>query len=233
MNFVLKPEAETDSKMFSLLNKTPEKNLLQFYNQALNEADKNSDIRQKLTAFNKVINFCSKDLGCLNDNSRKRDMVLYWTYNNIGDIFMTEAIKNKDVASYFDAEVNYQRALNFSRNAEEKISVLEKLAALYLQYDDLSNYYEVKDSLIEVMPITARSEAFEKLADEAKDYNRKIYFLEKALNFVNYEKVSAKLRCEQTIRLCEKLRDLYADKKDYANLARIEELRINTSYLIH
>ena len=219
--------------MFNLLNKTPEKNLLQFYNQALNEAEKNVDIRQKLTAFNKVINFCAKDLGCLNDNSRKRDMVLYWTYNNIGDIFMTESIKNNDLNAYFDAEENYHKALNFSRNSEEKIAVQEKLAALYLQQDDLSNYYAVKDSLIEVMPIGERREAFEKLADETQDYNRKIYFLEKSLNFVNYEKISARVRCESTIRLCEKLRDLYADKKDYANLARIEELRTNTSYLLH
>ena len=233
MNFVLKQGGETDSNMFNLLNKTPEKNLLQFYNRALDEAEKNSDVRQKLTAFNKVINFCAKDLSCLNDNSRKRDMVLYWTYNNIGDIFMTESVKNKSFEGYFEAEENYQRALNFSRNSEEKMAVLEKLAALYMQHGEWANYYAVKDSVIEVFPVADRREAFEELADEDEDKNRKIYFLEKALNFVSYEKVSAKIRCETTIRLCEKLRELYADKKDYANLARIEELRVNTSYLIH
>ena len=219
--------------MFNLFNKKTETNLLQTYTLALNEVKNNSDFETKLGAFNQVINFCSKDLSCLNDNSRKRDMILYWTYSNIGDIFSEKAFKHHDISSYYEAQENYQRALNFSRNSEEKIAVLERLANLYEQQGDLVNFYTVKDLLIEAYPIEERRNAFEELSETVEDATQKIYFLEKALDFIKYENIPAVSRCKNTIRLCKKLRTLYADKKDYVNLARIEELRTNTSYLIH
>lgn len=219
--------------MFNLFNKKNDTNLLQTYSLALNEIKNNSDSETKLKAFNQVINFCSMDLNCLSDNSRKRDMILYWTYSNIGDIFWEKSLKDNGVSAYFEAQENYQRALNFSRNSEEKITILEKLAKLYEQHENTDDFYTVKSLLIESYPIHERRAAFEELSATAKDTAKKIYFLEKALDFVNYENISALLRCKNTIAICEKLRTLYADIKDYENLARIEELRTNTSYLIH
>ena len=218
--------------MLNLLNKKQDISLLQKYSHALNQVEKNSDIEQKLSAFNDVLSFCSKDLSCLNDNSRKRDMVLYWTYKNIGDILMEKTDKEKS-SDYTGAKENYQRALNFSRNSEEKISVLERLTHLYEKSGDTANLYNVKDLLAETYPNFQKREAFENLADSVADVTRKIYFLEKALDFVKNENVATITRGENTMRICEKLRTIYAEKKDYANLARIEELRRNTSYLIH
>lgn len=218
--------------MFNLLNKKQDVNLLQKYNFALDEAEKNPDIEQRLNAFNDVLKFCSKDLSCMNDNSRKRDMVLYWTYKNIGDILMEKTDKEKS-SDYTGAKDNYQRALNFSRNSEEKISILQRLAMLYEKSGDTANLYNVKDLLAETYSASQKREAFENLADSVADVTRKIYFLEKALDFVKNENVATITRGKNTMRLCEKLRTIYAEKKDYANLARIEELRRNTSYLIH
>ena len=234
MNFALKPEVETNHKMFSLFNnKTRETDILQKYYSAIKTAEENNETEAKINSFNDVLDFCSNDLECLNDDSRKRDMVIYWTYVNIGDIFMEQMEKDNSSSNYENAQKNYQHALNFSRNTAERTSVLKKLAKLYEKKGDKANFYTIKNALVETLPVEARREAFEKLADATEDDDKKIYFLEKALDFIKYEKIPALYQCKNTIKICEKLKILYLEKEDFANLARIEELRVNTSYLIH
>lgn len=160
-------------------------------------------------------------------------MILYWTYNNLGDIFLERAVKKNQKNFYADAIENYQRALNFSRNKKEKLSTLERLSHLYNQNGDTDNFYTVQDSIIESNDVEQKREAFENLAEKSEETANKIYFLEKSLDYIKYESVSTIKKCENTIRICEKLRSLYAKNKDYGNLARIEELRSNTILLMH
>ncbi len=207
--------------------------ILQAYYTALEESQKTNDYGKKVRAYNSVIGYCSNDTSCLNDNSRKRDMILYWTYNNLGDIFMEKARVQNAKGAYADAAESYQRALNFSRNSEEKIATMQKMSRLYSESGDFENFYNVQDVLIETYPPEDKREAYERLADNGTTLGKKIYFFEKALDSIKAEKTSALDRCHQTIILCEKLSPLYAWQKDYANLARIEELKQNTKTLIH
>ena len=203
------------------------------YHNAIKISESSSDYENKISAFNNVIGFCSNDMHCLNDNSRKRDMILYWTYNNLGDIFLEFATKKNQKNFYANAIENYQRALNFSRNKKEKLDTLKRLSQLYNQSGDINNFYTVQDTIIEADDVEKKREAFENLSEKSEETASKIYFLEKALDYIRYEKVSAFRRCENTVRICEKLRSLYAKNKDYGNLARIEELRSNTLLLMH
>lgn len=203
---------------------TPQ-NIMQVYRNATLEVDKASDYDTKIAAYGKVINFCSSTLSCRLDRSVKKNMLLYWAYNNVAEAYINKHEVNKAVQ-------NFRRALQLARSNREKSAVLEKLARVYQQADDFSNWIKVSEKLIEYLEPDRQRSGYLQLAEQTKDENKVIGLLEKAVQAVSREDSGVVEKCTNVLDLCAKLQELYDKRKDKINGARIRDLREKTSQLL-
>ncbi len=94
--------------------------LMQAYRQANREAEKTSDADKKIEAYDKVINFCSNTRSCRFEKSMKRDMLLYWAYNNVARAYCQKKIPSA-------AMLYWQKALQVAPNDKLRRNILEQM----------------------------------------------------------------------------------------------------------
>lgn len=73
-----------------------------------------------IAAYDKVVNFCSGTVSCRMERNTKRDMLLYWAYDNIA-----RAYRQKGLPAA--ANLYYQKALTLAHDDKQKARVLEKM----------------------------------------------------------------------------------------------------------
>ena len=87
--------------------------------------------QDKLTAWQMVADFCCDGGNCPLESKPARDTVLFWTYNNMGNL---AAENDPDVSR---AVEYYRNALPFSPRQYDRITVYRKIARLYKQAGDI------------------------------------------------------------------------------------------------
>ena len=203
-----------------------ESDLLKKYREAYERAKYLSDIDSKLLSYNEVINFCADSKKCSKTDSLKRNQVLFWTYNQLGDLFLQK--QNDDFLDnhYVFALQYFQNALSFSRSEAEEREVLQKIMSVYKSLDDEINYRKTYEALALVSDDAFRRQAFLSLANSAPNLSQEAYYLEKALNYINKENLTLLEKCKDNLDICARLLEIYrllGYEKDEARIKKIKE----------
>lgn len=207
--------------------------LLKMYRVAFEKVKYLQDIDDKLLAYNEVINYCANSKLCLVDDSIKRNQILFWTYNNIGDMFLARNSDVPETNNYVYAVQYYQNALSFTKSSGEKFSTLEKIAHVYGELHDEKMWQKTLEQMVFETEDGLKRQAFVELAQKTDDLKLKAKYLENALNFIVDENVSALSKCQNTLKICAYLLEIYKVNGNKKAYARIKELQKNTLELLN
>ena len=112
--------------------------------------------QDKLTAWQMVADFCRDGGNCPLESKPARDTVLFWTYNNMGNL---AAENDPDVSR---AVEYYRNALPFSPRQYDRITVYRKIARLYKQAGDIAAWLETVKQIVrkeeDIAEITGRDD---------------------------------------------------------------------------
>lgn len=207
--------------------------LLKVYKAAYEKAKYINDFDEKILAFNEVINYCAASKLCVEDDSTKRNQVLFWTYNNIGDIFVEKNTKELNDENYVYALQYYNNALEFLNSNENKKAVLEKIAFIYTELQDEDARIKTLEQIAMVEDDNMKRQAFVELANGTDNLNLQAKYLENALNYITYENISVLEKCKNTLDICARLLDIYEYTNAKADYERIKTLQKNTLALLN
>jgi len=199
-----------------------ESDLLKVYREADARAKYLNDTDEKILDYHKVIGFCLNSEKCLENESIKKNQVLFWTYKHIGDLFLEKNIAAFDVTNTINALNAYHKALEFSKKDDETLNVLMKIRDIYVDLEDKNGMVQSSVEMVEILDDAFKIEMLLRLADEATNQKEEIYFLEQALKFVSDEKISVLKKCKNTLVICKRLLEIYQKAGLKADLARIE-----------
>ena len=186
-----------------------ESDLLKVYRRAFQSAKFFADPDDKLLSYNGVIQYCTKHQKCLEDQGVKHHQILFWTYNNIGDIFLQKNIKSFLLENCFNALDAYQTALGFSKENQDQTIVLRKILDIYKTLEDVHAATQITLKLAELIDGALKIETLLNLADQSVLAEQKSSFLEQALFLITKENTSFLKNCQNTLTLCEKLLEIY------------------------
>lgn len=207
--------------------------LLKMYRAAYEKSKYMQDIDDKLLAYNEVINYCSNSKRCLKDESIKRNQVLFWTYNNIGDMFLDRNSDKLAAENYIYAMQYYQNALEFTRNRRERYNTFEKISHIYHELQDEDGLQKTREQMVMEEDDSMKRQAFMKLAQMTDDTKLQATYLENALNFVVEENVSVATKCKNTLEICQMLLDIYEHGHNKSAFERIKALQKKTQELLN
>lgn len=209
--------------------------LLRAYHAASEAAAEDASPDSKIKAYGKVIRSCGESDACRTDNSIKRNMVLYWTYNNLGDAWFQ---RNQNASSMAVDEANYRKAISYYREAadiavdgDEKVNSLQRIAEIYKHMEDAENFSKIQEDIVESLDDEHKKQGYLKLASGWQGGYKSTEWLEKALTFVMKEKVSLLDKCQNTLLICEMLMSNYKQQDDKENYRRIERLLGKTALI--
>lgn len=205
-----------------------ESDLLKTYRQAFESAKYLQDIDDKLLSYGNVIRFCAKNNRCAEKQSLKRDQILFWTYNNIGDLFLQKNLNHFEENNFHHALASYQNALEFSNSQNDQIDVLKKIRDIYLSFNNQKKADETSLKLAKYVDDALKVEMFLNLADNAQTKSEESYFLEQALNYVSNEKVSFLKQCQNKLYICARLLEIYQKAQLKNDILRIEDIKKQT-----
>lgn len=197
--------------------------LLQIYREAIEKAEKSSNLDEKILAYGQVINFCMDSKECKYNDSIKRNEVLYWAYKSVADV-LTEKACLGDAEDFNRALVYLEEALKVARNETEKLDVLNKTAAIYKTLGNYARWADVRYGAIELFDLKDKRRAYFDLSQEVVDVGRSTELLESALEHVTHEDASVFEKCQNTIEICNRLIKIYQEHKNNSDLMRIQEL---------
>lgn len=191
---------------------------------------------EEIAAYSQVVDFCETTEQCRLDDSIKRNSVMFWSYNNIGDALIKKSrhgFRYKSATdSCLQAVVNYQSALYLARDSAEKISTWNKIALAYKQMGDKSNWVKSQEEIIQNLAEEYKCAAYLKLAEKADKPKQAAELLEKALDFVIQQEVSVLAKCRDMLEICDRLLRQYHRLKDRLNEQRIGNLQRRTALLL-
>ena len=210
-----------------------ESDLLKKYREASERAKYLADIDDKLLTYNEVINFCADSKKCAKTDTVKRNQILFWTYNQLGDLFLQK--NNGDLMQnrYTYSLQYFQNALSFARTDEEEREVLKKMLDVYKTLDDEYNYKKTYEALALVSDDAFRRQAFLALAKSATDLYQEAYYLEKALNHINKENITLLEKCKNNLDICARLLEIYQTLGNYKDEARIREIKEQANMILN
>ena len=207
---------------------TRESDLLKTYKQALESAKYLKDIDDKLLCYGDVIRFCAKSDRCAEKQSVKRNQILFWTYNNIGDLFLQKDTHHFEEANYKNALDSYQNALEFSKSQTDQADVLTKIRDIYLSLDRKKEADETSLRLAQYVDDALKIEMFLNLANTSQTKSEESYFLEQALKYASSEKISFLKTCQNRLYICARLLQIYQKARLKADILRIENIKKQT-----
>ena len=202
-----------------------ESDLLKVYRQADARAKYLNDTDEKLLSYHGVVDFCLRSKKCLENESVKKNQILFWTYKHIGDLFLQKNAQMFERSNEINALNSYQKAIEFSKNEDETLNVLLTIRAIYQNLQDQKGMYESSMQMIELLDDAFKIEMLLHLADEAENRKEEIYFLEEALKYATSEKISILKKCKNTFNICTRLLEIYQKAGMKAELARIETVK--------
>lgn len=207
--------------------------LLKIYREAYEKTKYMQDIDDKLLAYNEVISYCADSKRCRVDDSIKRNQILFWTYNNIGDMFLARNHDEPAANNYIYAVQYYRNALEFTDNAREKHATMEKMLHVYTELQDENGWRNVQEMIAMEEDDSLKRQAFVELAKSTDDPKLQAKYLEQALGFVMEENVSVLNKCQNTLEICRHLADIYQTVNDKAGYERIRRLQKSTLELLN
>lgn len=209
--------------------------VLQAYREATDVAAKANNPDEEIAAYRKVIELGSKRRQIAADEQLKHNMIMYWSYNNVADALLSKSFKNAvdsdESANYRESLKYYKLGLRFARDNLEKISVLNRMADSYRHLGDEEHLLKVKQKVIGNLNAEDKRRAYNDLADNLTKPKLSAKMYEEALNYINDEKVSLNEKCDNTLRICDRLLHIYDRYKDKKNYQRILRLKDNTENL--
>lgn len=219
------------------LNRFPYKDdILHYYRLASQQAALARNPEEEIAAYNRVVNFCEKTEVCRLDDSIKRNSVMFWSYNNIGDALMKKSrrgFRYKAAAEDCRQAVqSYSSALYSARDSAEKISTLNKIAQAYRQMGDKNSWIETEEKIIENLAEEYKCAAYLRLADQAGNPHQSIDLLEKALDFVLHQEVSVLVKCRDILEITSRLTGQYHRVKNTSEEKRLKKLQYRTALLL-
>ena len=124
--------------------------ILRVYRGAFDEAAESGNPDVKIRAFSQVVDFCASSGLCRTDDSIKRNKVMYWTYNNLGDAWVAKTYQNPSEKNdaLRKAVGCYREAVNVARDEAEKINSLQRIAAIYKQIGDVGNLNKTREAIV-------------------------------------------------------------------------------------
>ena len=207
--------------------------LVKIYRAAAERVKYLQDIDDKLLAYNEVITYCAHAKQCIADDSVKRNQILFWTYSNIGDMFLERNTHTPMANNYLYAVQYYENALEFCKTESDKHHTLEKLAHVYGELQDEKNWRKAIEQIALSQDAPYKRQAFMELANTTDDMRLQAKYLEFALNFVMEENVSTLEKCQNTLMICQRLLDIYAAGKSKKNYDRVKALQKSTLEMLH
>jgi len=207
--------------------------LLKVYKRADEAAKYFSEVDDKLFSYHNVLDFCASSKKCIQDESTKKKQILFWTYNNIGNLFLQKNSYSFDFQNMTHAIEAYQNALIFSNTSENQTEILRKIRDIYHALEDEDGYFKTSSKLADLVDDTLKMQIFLNLANVARSKTEEAYFLEKALSFVSKEDVSFLTKCQNTLNLCSKLLDIYESTGKRLDVVRIKSIQEKTQNQIN
>ena len=201
-----------------------ESDLLKVYREALESAKYLYDTDDKLAAFHKVLNFCIDSKKCSSDNGTKRNQVLFWTYNQIGDLFLQKNGIEFTPQNYIYAVQYYQHALEFAKSNEEQKEILQKLARVYTDLKDEESYQKTLEKIILLLDNALSKEAsLDKLGNAPKEAK----LLENALDLIGEDNIIFLKQCQNTTPVCDKLLNVYERLSAKTQNTKMQDTNLN------
>ena len=218
---------------FNLSGREKCSDILRVYRGAFDEASGSQNPDVKIRAFNQVVDFCASSDCCQTDNSIKRNKVMYWTYNGLGDAWVAKTRQNpsKRTNALRRAIGWYRDAVNVARDAAEKIDSLQRIAAVYKQIEDGENLNKTRESIVHSLSDEYKRLGYMQLAQNNLKNPKITEWLEKALAYVTKEEVSFLGKCQNTLSICKMLAESYKEAGDKVNARRITKLMHKTALL--
>ena len=207
--------------------------LLKVYRIAFEKVKYLKDFDEKLLAYNEVINYCAESKTCVEEDSIRRNQVLFWTYNNIGDIFIEKNTDTLNDENYIYALQYYKNAIEFLNSNIEKKAVLEKIAHIYIELQDEKAWRKTLEEIVLLEDDAMKRQAFVELANKTDDVKLQSVYLENALNYIIYENMAILEKCKNTLSICEKLLEIYKQTKAQSDYDRIKDLQKSTLELLN
>lgn len=138
-------------------------NIMHVFQMANNTIAESSNIDEMITAYNKVINFCANSYNCRNEKSIKRDVLLYWAYNNIANSYckknmpeialkyfekaLSVAVSDKQKTMALEAMLDAiaKENLRVSEKCRKILNITKKLSAIYSKNEDIYDLRRISD----------------------------------------------------------------------------------------
>ena len=202
-----------------------ESDLLKKYHQAYERAKYLYDIEDKMLGYQEVLNYCINSKKCSTQNSLTRNQVLFWTYNQIGDLFLEKSGAELKPDNYLLAVQYFQHALEFANSDEEQRQTLQKLAHVYRDLEDEDAYQKTLEKIILVFDDALEKEAVLDMAATSSNVHQEALYLEQALRLIGQENIEFLKKCRGTLQICDKLLGIYERLNDKTAAARVEEIK--------
>ncbi|MBR6327617.1 MAG: hypothetical protein IKR60_01930, partial [Alphaproteobacteria bacterium] len=164
--------------------------LLKIYHQAHERAKYLYDIDEKMFGYQNVLNFCISSKQCVEQNSKKRNQVLFWTYSQIGDLFLQKNAAGEEIDNYLFAVQYFQHALEFAGSDIEVRQTLEKLSHLYHYLHDEEKYQQTLGRIVALFDNAMQKEAMLDMATFSKNLTQEAAFLENALALISQDNIN-------------------------------------------
>lgn len=210
--------------------------ILHHYRLASQQAALAHSPDEEIAAYSQVVHFCETTDFCRLDDSIKRNSVMFWSFNNIGDALIKKSRHGfrykSDADSCRKAVESYRAALYLARDSAEKISTWNKIAQAYKQMGDKSNWVKAEEEIIQNLAEEYKCAAYLRLAEKADEPKQAAELLENALDFVIRQKVSVLAKCRDMLEICNRLLRQYHRLKDRSNEQRIGNLQRRTVLLL-
>ncbi len=153
-------------------SETSPQTIMQAFRLANDLVAESKNLDEMIGAYDKVINFCSKSASCRAERSTKRDMLLYWAYNNIARAYRQKKMPEA-------ALLYYEKALTIAPEDKQKSAILEKM----LDVVGAQNLC-VSEKCRKILEIVNRLTAIYKKYPDKADLRRITALGEKTLNLL-------------------------------------------------
>ncbi len=200
------------------LFETSPQNIMHAYKMAILEAKKANDYDAEITAYRKVIDYCSNTSECRLDSSIRRQVLLRWAHEKIAEAYW----RKKDAEN---ALMFYEGSFNLSRNLREQNVVLGKMGEVYWESGAMDKWFDVREKIASNLDKNEKRAAYLVLANEAVEEYRVIDYLERALEATGQEDGALNERMNGILDISTQLITLYRFRKDFENLQRVERLQ--------
>lgn len=94
--------------------------IMQAFRLANDMVAESKTLDEMISAYDRVINFCSNSASCRAERSTRRDMLLYWAYDNIAKAYRQKGVPEA-------ALLYYEKALAAAPEDAQKSAALEKM----------------------------------------------------------------------------------------------------------